>query len=50
MIEFKDKIQIFSEQEIQQIHTASLEILANPGMRLDSQQLRQALKAPCHSG
>jgi trimethylamine---corrinoid protein Co-methyltransferase len=45
MIEFKNKIQIFSEQEIQQIHTASLEILANPGMRLDSKQLRQALKA-----
>jgi trimethylamine---corrinoid protein Co-methyltransferase len=45
MIELKDKIQIFTEQEIQQIHAASLEILADPGMRLESSRLRQALKA-----
>jgi trimethylamine--corrinoid protein Co-methyltransferase len=45
MIEYQDKIQLFTEQEIQQIHAASLEILADPGMRLDSRQLRQALKA-----
>ena len=44
MRDFSDKIQLFSEQEIQQIHTASLEILADPGMRIESQQLRQALK------
>src|SRR5574341_517182 len=45
MREFPDKIQLFNEQEIQQIHAASLAILANPGMRIEWDQLRGALKA-----
>ena len=45
MREFPEKIQLFNEQEIQQIHAASLAILANPGMRIESDQLRRSLKA-----
>ena len=45
MTDLQDKIHIFSEQDIQKIHAVSLEILADPGMRIDSDRLRQALKA-----
>ena len=44
-IELKNEIQLFLDEEIQQIHSASLEILANPGMRIDSSLLRAALKS-----
>ena len=45
MKEILDKIQLFNEGEIRQIHAASLEILAKPGMRIESGQLRRALSA-----
>jgi trimethylamine---corrinoid protein Co-methyltransferase len=36
---------LFSPDELQQLHDASLAILADPGMKIQSRQLRQALRA-----
>ena len=44
MIDFEHKIQLFTSAERAQIHAASLDILAEPGMRIESQSLRRALR------
>ena len=44
MIDFPDKIQLFTSAEMAQIHSTSLDILANPGMRIESPKLRKALR------
>jgi trimethylamine---corrinoid protein Co-methyltransferase len=45
MIDYPDKIQLFTRAEMAQIHAASLDILANPGMRIESPSLRSALRS-----
>ena len=44
MIDFEDKIQLFTSAERAQIHAASLDILSEPGMRIESHSLRRALR------
>lgn len=42
---FDDCVRIFSEDELQRLHDAALQILADPGMRVMTPALRQALAA-----
>ncbi len=45
MKDINSPIQLFTVEELQQLHEASLAILEDPGMRIESGQIRRALKA-----